>query len=101
MKTVSIRLESKQDVALEAYAHRIHIDKSAAARKVIEEGLFIINKREALDMIRLKKWTVWKAAQYCGVSYRTFLPYLREENVPFPMSVEELEFELNENRGKQ
>ena len=51
-------------------------------------------------MIRLKKWTVWKAADYCGLTYREFLPYLREENVPFPLSVKELELELNENCSK-
>jgi hypothetical protein len=50
--------------------------------------------------VRTKKWTVWKAAEYCDESYRSFLHILREANVPFPISIQELERELNESSGK-
>ena len=52
---------------------------------------------EAIYNIRLKKWTVWKAAEYCGESYRSFLSILRAKKVPFPLSVQELEIELNQS----
>jgi len=48
----------------------------------------------------MKEWTVWKAAEYCGDSYRSFLQFLRESNVPFPISIQELERELNESSGE-
>ena len=41
-----------------------------------------------------------KAAEYCDESYRSFLHILREANVPFPISTQELERELNESSGK-
>jgi predicted HTH domain antitoxin len=100
LNTVSIRLEETQDKEVEAFAKRLNIDKSSAARKIIDEGLKIVKTKEALDNIRLKRWTIWKAAQYCGESYRSFLDLLRHENIPFPLSVEDLELEIYEGSSQ-
>ncbi len=100
MKTASIRLKDIQDRDIENYAKKMKIDKSAAARQIIDAGLKVIKTKEALEKVRLRKWTVWKAAEYCGESYRSFLELLRHENVPFPITVEELERELNEDSSE-
>ncbi len=52
--------------------------------------------QESMEKVRLKQWTIWKAAQYSGESYRFFLDQLRSEKITFPLSIEELEIELNE-----
>ena len=101
MKTISIRLEEAQDKEVSAFAARMQVDKSTAARKIISEGLSVIKKQEALEKVRHRQWTVWKAASYCGMSYREFLFLLRQENVPFPLTAEDMEREINESRGKQ
>lgn len=101
MKTVSIRLDEQQDKEVEALASKLLVDKSTAARKIIAEGLKILKTQEALEQVRKKQWTVWKAATYCGISFRKFLPLLRKENVPFPLTVEEMELEIYENGSKQ
>jgi len=101
MKTVSIRLEETQDAEVDEYAKRMKLDKSGAARKLIDEGLKIIKMKEALENVRLKRWTIWKAAQYCGESYRSFLEHLRQENIPFPLTVEDMELEFHESRNQQ
>ncbi|MHC1590467.1 MAG: hypothetical protein ACXQS8_00100 [Candidatus Helarchaeales archaeon] len=98
MKTISIRLKKIQDDELEEFAKKHNIDKSSAARSIIEEGLKVVKRKEAIEMVRLKKWTIWKAAEYCGESYRSFLGFLRQENVLFPQTAEDLEQEINENR---
>ncbi|NMC06325.1 MAG: hypothetical protein GYA24_14000 [Candidatus Lokiarchaeota archaeon] len=100
MNPVSIRLEETQDNEVAAFAKRMNIDKSSAARKIIDEGLKIVKTKEALDNVRLKRWTIWKAAQYCGESYRSFIELLRRENIPFPLSVEDLEAEIGEDRSE-
>ena len=41
------------------FAKKNKIAKSAAARKIIDEGLKIIKFREALEHVRLKRWTVF------------------------------------------
>ena len=97
MKTTSIRLEDAQEKEIEEYARKNRVDKSTAARQIIDKGLKVIKRQEAVESIRQRQWTVWKAAQYCGESFRSFLNILREENVTFPMSMEQLERELNES----
>lgn len=100
MKTLSFRIDEEEDKELDSIAKKMKTDKSTAARKAIELGIKSLKKKEALEKLRLKEWTVWKAAKYCGESYRSFLRILREENIPFPLSVEDLERELNEDRYK-
>ena len=100
MKTTSIRLEEAQDNDIEAYANRMKIDKSAAARQIIDKGLKAIKTKEALENVRTHKWTIWKAASYCGESYRSFLKLLRYENIPFPLSAEELKRELDDSSSE-
>ena len=97
MKRIFFRTNDKEDKELDYIAKQMKIDKSIVARKAIELGIKAIKKKEAFEKIRLREWTLWKAAEYCGESYRSFLRLLREENIPFPVSVEELEREFNEN----
>lgn len=56
-----------------------------------------MKRKEAIDHVQSRTWTIWKAADYCGESFRSFLKLLRLSNVSFPLSVEDLELELNEN----
>jgi predicted HTH domain antitoxin len=95
MHTVSFRLEENLEQEIEEYAQEMKIDKSTAARKVFAEGLKQIKIQKALNNLRLKRWTIWKAAEYCNESYRSMLEIMRRENVPFPLSVDDVELELN------
>ncbi len=97
MKTLSFRIDEKEDKELDSIAKILKTDKSTVARRAIELGIKDLKRKEAIEKVRLRKWTVWKAAEYCDDSYRSFLRVLREENVPFPLSIEELEYEFNEN----
>ena len=99
MKTLSVRIDEKEDKELETIAEKLKTDKSNVARQAIELGIRAIQRKEALERVRMRDWTVWKAAEYCGESYRSFLQLLRVSNVPFPISTQELERELNESRG--
>ena len=100
MKTSSFRLEESQDKEIEKFAKKMKIDKSAVARKLLAVGIIEYKKKEALDHVRLQKWTVWKAASSSGESYRSFLQLLRKENIPFPLSATELERELDEDSSQ-
>jgi len=99
MKTLSVRIDEKEDKELETIAKKLKTDKSNVARQAIELGIRAIKRKEALERVRMRDWTVWKAAEYCDESYRSFLQLLRELNVPFPISTQELERELNESGG--
>ncbi len=100
MKTLSFRIDEKEDEELDSLAKKLKTDKSTIARKAIEMGVKDLKKKEALENVRLRNWTVWNAAKYCNESYRSFLHLLREENIPFPLSTDDLERELNETSDK-
>lgn len=100
MKILSFRIDEKEDKELDSIAKKMKTDKSTVARRAIELGIKDLKKKEAFEKVRLRKWTIWKAAEYCGESYRSFLRLLREENIPFPLSTEELERELHENSSE-
>lgn len=100
MKTLSVRIDEKEDKELDNIAKKMKTDKSNVARRAIELGIKELKRKEAIEKIRMRDWTVWKAAEYCGESYRSFLRILREENVPFPLSTEELEREIDESGSK-
>ena len=73
MKTLSVRIDEKEDKELENIAKKLKTDKSNVARQAIELGIRAIKRKEALERVRMKDWTIWKAAEYCGESYRSFL----------------------------
>ena len=100
MKTLSVRIDEKEDEELDSIAKKMKTDKSNVARRAIELGIKELKRKEALEKVRLRNWTVWKAAEYCDESYRSFLRLLHEENVPFPLTPEELEREINESSSK-
>ncbi len=100
MKTLSVRIDEKEDKELDSIAKKMRTDKSNIARRAIALGIKEMKRKEALEQIRTRNWTIWKAAEYCGESYRSFLHLLREENVPFPLSTEELELEIDESGSK-
>jgi predicted transcriptional regulator len=100
MKTASFRLDESEDAEIEDLARRMKTDKSSAARRAITKGIREIKREEAIDMVRRQEWTVWRAATYCGESYRSFLRLLRLENVPFPVSTDEIRRELDDLRSQ-
>jgi len=57
--------------------------------------------KEALELVRAKKMTVWKAAEVAGVTYREMLAFLKTHNITFPLSENELRREVDEVLGYQ
>jgi predicted transcriptional regulator len=100
MKTASFRLDESEDAEIEALAKRLKTDRSSIARRAIGMGIKELKRREALEMVRRHEWTVWRAASYCEQSYRAFLRFLRFENVPFPLTAEEVGRELDDSRSE-
>lgn len=72
MKITSIRLEDTQKQELDEYARKNKIDRCTAARQIIDKGLKVIKRQKAIENIKHKRWTIWKAAEYCDESFRSF-----------------------------
>lgn len=93
---ISARIYESQLREIEKLARKRGVDKSDAIRKLLDEGLKQERLREALQGVRENKITVWRAAELAGVSYREMLRLLKAENVPFPLTAQELKVEMGE-----
>ena len=76
------------------------IDRSTVIRELLYVGLKEYKLRKALELVRERKVTVWKAAEIAGLTYREMLEKLKEHNVQFPITEEELAREIEEICGK-
>jgi len=99
--TVSARVRKSQAKEVERLAAERGVDKSEIIRELLAVALKEQKLREALDLVRTRKATVWKASETAGVTYREMLELLRTHNIPFPLSREELEREIEEITGRQ
>jgi len=94
MMTISTRIDEELAKEIEKIVKERGTDKSAVIRELLYIGLKEYKLKKALELVREKKVTIWKAAEIAGLTYREMLEKLREHNVPFPITVEELAREI-------
>lgn len=96
MKTVSARIDEEILREVDDIVRKRGVDRSEVIRELLKIGLREYRLREALELVREKRATLWRAAELAGVSYREMLEKLRQHNIPFPLSKEELLAEIEE-----
>jgi predicted HTH domain antitoxin len=94
MITISVRVPRDQVVEIDALAEERGVDRAIQIRELITIALSDIRIRTALDQLRDGRVSVWRAAKLAGVTYREMLTTMREHNVPFPLSEDELRREI-------
>jgi len=94
--TVSARVRRSQAEEVERLAAEKGVDKSEVLRELLTMALHEQRIKEALEQVRMGKSTVCKVAEVAGVTYREMLELLRSNNIPFPLSKEELQREAEE-----
>jgi len=94
--TVSARVRRSQAEEVERLAAERGVDKSEILRELLTMALHEQRIKDALDQVRMGKATVWRAAEVARVTYREMLMLLRSNNIPFPLSKEELQREVEE-----
>jgi len=99
--TVSARVRKSQAEEVGRLAAERGVDKSEIIRELLAIALKEQKLKEALDLVRAGKATVWKASEIAGVTYREMLELLRTHSIPFPLSKEELKREVEEIIGRQ
>lgn len=99
--TISARVRRSQVEELERLANERGVDKSEIIRELLAMAIKEQKITEALNLVRARRATVWKAAEIAGITYREMLELLRTHNIPFPLSKEELEREVEEIVGRK
>ena len=94
MITISARIDRELAKEIEKITKEKGTDRSAVIRELLYIGLKEYKLKNALELVRERKVTVWKAAEIAGLTYREMLEKLKEHNVPFPITAEELAREI-------
>jgi len=95
MITISTRIDKKLADEIDEIVKERGTDRSTVIRELLYIGLKEYKLRRALELVRERKVTVWRAAEIAGITYREMLEKLREHNVPFPITAEELTREIS------
>ncbi len=94
LATISARIPKSQAEELNRLAAKKGIDRSAVVRELLASGLQEQRTKDALELLRLRKISVWKAAEISGLTYREVLDLIRAANIPFPLSSDEMRREI-------
>lgn len=100
MLTISTRIDEEILKEIEEMVNENGIDRSDAIRQLLKMGIKEYKLKKALDSLRARKITLWKAAEIAGMTYREMLNKLKEYNIPFPLSKESLSAEFEESSDK-
>ncbi len=101
LMTISARVKKSQLKEVERLASKSGSDRSEVVRELLTIGIQQKRVDEALDLVRRGKATVWRAANHAELTYREMLQLLRDHNVPFPLSSEEIKREIEEIVGRK
>lgn len=99
METISSRVEREILQELEKISKKRGVDRSVVIREMLKEGIREFKLKEALELLRVRKITVWRAAEMAEVTYREILDSLKQYNIPFPVTLEEIKREIKEISG--
>src|SRR3989442_12252306 len=91
--TVSARIPRSQLREVERLALTRGLDKSSVVRALLDVGIRETKLKEALDLVREQKISVWRAARMAGNEYKTMLSAHKNHNSTFPLSARELKRE--------
>jgi metal-responsive CopG/Arc/MetJ family transcriptional regulator len=100
MKRVSLRVEREILEELERISKKRDVNRSVVIREMLLEGIREYKLREALELLRERKITVWRAAEMVGVTYREILDKMKQHNIPFPLTLDEIKREIKEISSK-
>src|SRR2546422_4600748 len=99
--TVSARIPRSQLREVERLALTRGLDKSSVVRALLDVGIRETKLKEALDLVREQKISVWRAARMAGNNYRKMVSAVRNYKVSFSPSTRELKPERGERSNKQ
>ncbi|MHA1300747.1 MAG: UPF0175 family protein [Candidatus Helarchaeota archaeon] len=96
MITISARIDKEILDEIDRIVKKMEIDRSIAIRNLLKIGIREYKIKEAFDLLRQRKISIWRAAELADLTYREILDKLKEQNIPFPISKEELLREFDE-----
>lgn len=100
IETISSRVEKEILQEIEKISKKRGVDRSVIIREMLKEGIKEFKLKEALELLRERKITIWRAAKMAEVTYREILDSLKQHNISFPVTTEEIKCEIKEISGE-
>jgi predicted HTH domain antitoxin len=94
LQTVTARLPRKTLKEIERIAEKEKVDRSELIRRLLDAALRERRIEEALEAYREGRVTLWKAAEMAELSLRTMMELTKENKIPIPYTLEDLERDL-------
>ena len=94
MKVITVRIPDEDAQALEAIERAEKVDRAAAVRKLLSEGVRRWKVRHALDLLAQRKVTLRTAARLAELSYGEMFDLAAREGVTAGYSLEDLHADL-------
>ena len=95
MASVSARIPDELEAELESYIEEENLDRSAAIRKLLTEGLAEWRRTQALERFEAAEVTLSQAAEIAGTTVWDFAALAKDEDVTW-VSDDYLEADLED-----
>jgi metal-responsive CopG/Arc/MetJ family transcriptional regulator len=82
METISSRVEREMLEDLERISKKRGVNRSVVIREMLKQGMREFKLKEALQLLRERKITVWRAAEMADATYREILDSLKQHTLP-------------------
>lgn len=91
---ISARIPDETAREIERLARAGHSGKTEVVRKLILQGLVLARRRRAIELYRMHKVTLWKAAEVAGLPLWRFLEEVKQERIPVDYTLEDAKREV-------
>ena len=91
MRNLTVRVDEETYRGIEEAAADDKVDRSTAARRLLEAGISEHRRRKTLDAYREGKCTLWKAAELAGLSLREMMALAEAEKIPINVTAEDVD----------
>ena len=96
MKVITVRIPDEDAKSLESIESAEKVDRAAAVRKLLSQGIHQWKVQRALDLFRKHRVTLRTAAHMAGLSYGEMFDLAGQSGVTTGYSLEDLRQDLRE-----
>lgn len=93
-ETMSVRIPEEQLQQIDKFSKQQHKKRADVLREILDIGLRDKQLEYALTKFQRQEATAWKAARMAGIPLTAFLDILKERNLLFHYTLEDLEQDM-------
>jgi len=90
MRNLTVRVDEETLQRIDETAAIEKIDRSTAARRLLDKGMSEYRREKALELYRSGGCTLWRAAELSGLGLREMMELAEKEKIPLHTSAEDV-----------